>query len=296
MLHNNQSGLVAGPRLHYDTSEEKFTLYPPDIKAFLYYSTLPGRPLISGELRLRVTSRDDPTSFESGYDLLSLNGQPWSRPLFMLSGCSSYNPLYKRLRKDGLVPNDLHAIISTFPSSSNIYYRGQQLYTLNDTFMVDFSKENLQFTVITEQGLEGLQLTRPFYDKRGQIPMKPYTGAYKQIAIWIDDSNETVGSALARFERSTLPEHKGTRTVVLRFLQIITPLKCVIPLYDGYVGLPKEGELHRRSKRINNGRSVDKLNLPVWSVNVDTGTSFNNSPPRRITYKRIRALQFLWDT
>ena len=55
-------------------------------------------------------------------------------------------------------------------------------------------------------------------------------------------SNKFVlGSALARFERSTFPEHKGTRTVVLRFLKIILPLKCVIPLYDGYVVPSKEG-------------------------------------------------------
>ena len=122
------------------------------------------------------------------------------------------------------------------------------------------------------------------------------TEVHIQITIWVDDSNEIVGSALARFERSILPEHKGTKTVVLRFLQIITPLESVIPLYDGYVGLPKEGELHRKSNRKNIGRPVDKLNLQVWSVNVDTGTSYINSPPRRITYKRIRALQILWDT
>ena len=295
MLHN-QSGLVVGPILHYDTSE-KMTPYPPDMKAFLYYTTLPGRPRIGGELRLRVTSRDDPTSFESGYDLLSLNGQPWSRPLVMLSGYSSYFPLYKKLKNDGLVSNDLDTIVSTFPRSSSMYCRGQQLYTLNDTFMVDFHREDLQFTIVTEQGVETLDFTKPFLDNR-VASFAPYTGAYIQITVWIDDSNETVGSALARLERSTLPEHKGTRTVVLRFLQLITPLKCVIPLYDGYVGLPKEGELHRRSKRIYNGRPVDKSKLPVWSVNIDTGTRFSNAaaPSRRMTYKRIRALQLLWDT
>ena len=178
MLHNNQSGLVVGPRLRYDTSKEGFTSYPPDIKAFLYYSSLPGRPRVAGELRLRVTSRDDPTSFERGYDLLGLNGQPWSRPLLMLSRCSSYIPLYKRLRNDGLVSNDLDAIISTFPGPFNMYYYGQQLYTLNDIFMVDFSKENLQFTVVTEQGVEMLHFCKTFFDNQVAPIAPPYRGAY----------------------------------------------------------------------------------------------------------------------
>ncbi|KZT25090.1 hypothetical protein NEOLEDRAFT_1178832 [Neolentinus lepideus HHB14362 ss-1] len=33
------------------------------------------------------------------------------------------------------------------------------------------------------------------------------------------------GSALLRFERSTLHEHRGTRTVVLRLVKFLTPLE-----------------------------------------------------------------------
>ena len=80
-----------------------------------------------------------------------------------------------------------------------------------------------------------------------------------------------VGSALARLERSTLPEHKGTRTVVLRFLKIIGPVKCVMPLYDGFVCCPKEGELHRRKNK-------------VWNRNIDKSKATK------------RGLQLLWDT
>ena len=94
----------------------------------------------------------------------------------------------------------------------------------------------------------------------------------------IDDSNKFVGSALARFERSTLPDHEGTRTVVLRFLKIITPVKCVIPLYDGYIVPPKEGELHRRS-----WKARKKLNPRAWSADIDKSVLF-------------RGLQLLWDT
>ena len=178
---HNQSGLVKGPLLYYDTRGKHMTPYSSDItgNVFLYYTLLPGRPRISGELRLRVTSRNNPSSFESGHDLLGLNGQPWSRPLFVISKCPSYIPLYEKLREDGFVPDDLEAIISTFSSSLHKYHRGQQLYTINDTFIVDFNIEDLRITVITEQGVEMLLFPRPFHDNRSHICRKaPYRGSY----------------------------------------------------------------------------------------------------------------------
>jgi hypothetical protein len=98
--------------------------------------TLPEKPRIAAELRLRVTSSGDPTSFESGSDLLKLNGQPWSRPLCVLS--KYYKPLYEKLREDRLVPDDFDTILSTLTSGFPRYNRSQLLYTLNDTFIVGF--------------------------------------------------------------------------------------------------------------------------------------------------------------
>jgi hypothetical protein len=105
---------------------------------------------------------------------------------------------------------------------------------------------------------------------------------HTQITIprcsYIDYSHEFVGSALARFERSTLPDHKGTRTVVLRFLKIITPVTCVIPRYDDHICCPEEGELYRSSTNSNRRKQI------VWSINIDKPSI------------RQRGLQLLWDT
>jgi hypothetical protein len=51
------------------------------------------------------------------------------------------------------------------------------------------------------------------------------------------------GSALCCFERSSLPQHRGTRTAVIRIVKILSPPICVYPNYDGCVPLPVEGEL-----------------------------------------------------
>ena len=101
----------------------------------------------------------------------------------------------------------------------------------------------------------------------------PYTGADTISPILIY-SHGFVGSALARFERSTLPEHNGTRAVLLRLLKIITPVECTIPHYDNYIRFPKEGELYLQRAQ-------------VWSVNIDI-----------LRYKQkciLRGLRLLWD-
>ena len=56
---------------------------------------------------------------------------------------------------------------------------------------------------------------------------------------------------------------------MLRFLKIITSVKCVIPLYDDSIVPPKEGEFHRKFSK-------------AWSANID----------KRIM---LRGLQLLWD-
>ena len=74
----------------------------------------PEKPRIARELRLRVTSSNDTAFFESGWDLLRLDGQIWSRSLFHLS--KFYHPLYEKLREDHLIPDDLDKVLAAFPS------------------------------------------------------------------------------------------------------------------------------------------------------------------------------------
>ena len=146
--------------------------YPPHTTAFLYFFMPPKKPRIAGELRLRVASSDDHASFESGTDLLKLNGQPWSRTLYYVS--KYYPPLYEKLREDGFVSDDLDAVLSTFPRKR--LNRCQFLYTLDDTFILDLSYAKQQFTIITGQGMQLIGFHRVFVEKNSTI--SPYSGAY----------------------------------------------------------------------------------------------------------------------
>jgi hypothetical protein len=190
------------------------------------------------------------------------------------------------------LPDDWVTFLSTVPPKLLIRSKTQLLSTLNDPFIVDFSIRYVSLFAFTQQGIETLPFIGPFIEERhGPTRISPYTGTYTNhhlrvlipLRLYIDDSNESVGSALVRFERSSLPEHEGTRTVVLRFLKIITPVKCVIPFYNHYIKEPKEGERHqRRCRRV----TTKKSSQPVWSLNIDALT------PKSVM---TRALQLLWE-
>jgi hypothetical protein len=144
----------------------------------------PEKPRIAAELRIRVTSSDDlsESSFESGSDLLRTDSQPWSRPIYILS--KYYSPLYEKLREERLVPDDLDAVLSTLPSTKPKYDR-RHLFTLNDTFIIDFSNYASTFFVVTEQGVESLRIYGIFYDTRVMHKATPYTGAYTNYHLSI---------------------------------------------------------------------------------------------------------------
>jgi hypothetical protein len=163
-LHNKT---VITPQLSYDSTFQtdgyQGRPYPPDTNAFLYYTTPLGRPRIAGELRFRVISSDDP-SFASGSDLLRTNGQPWSRPLHILPQC--YPVIYEKLREEGLIPDDLHAVLSAFPKKSSKYSRSQHLFTLHDPFIIDLNSSTRVLYMITEKGRERFPFRSIFSDQR----------------------------------------------------------------------------------------------------------------------------------
>lgn len=63
-----------------------------------------------------------------------------------------------------------------------------------------------------------------------------------------------------------MPEHVNTRTIVLRIIDLLTPVECVIKDYDYYVGKPTAGELLSGSYQRMGTRS-----LRPWSIDLDKG-------------------------
>ena len=81
---------------------------------------------------------------------------------------------------------------------------------------------------------------------------------------YINYLNNSSGIVKFRFELSTLPEHANEPTLVMRILEILRPITCSIPNYDGTVVEPREGQL--LSRRLSSGRAK------VWSYPLDRRT------------------------
>ena len=75
-LHKERSPVKTSRLCYYSTNTTvSVTQYPPDTRAFLYYSMSPEKPRIAEELRLWIASSDDPASFKNGSDQMVSHGR-----------------------------------------------------------------------------------------------------------------------------------------------------------------------------------------------------------------------------
>jgi len=73
----------------------------------------------------------------------------------------------------------------------------------------------------------------------------------------------TTGLIKVRFELSKLVEHSREPTLVMRVLDILSPIKLVVPGYEGLVMEPEVGELVRR-------RATYRVPARPWSYPLNT--------------------------
>ncbi|KAG5638226.1 hypothetical protein H0H81_001227 [Sphagnurus paluster] len=201
--------------------------FPPRSHGFLYYHNDPSRPATSGEVRLRLTTADDPALFASGTDLIGPHGQPWAVSLPRLLDASQA-PLKQRLLLDQLVDPDFIATLErSWIKRPTNYDKTPALHHLEDPFYANLDKE-IRLRLIAPHCI----------------------GIFFQIWVF----KATVGHCYSgriqlRFERSSLEEHKGTNTIVLRVLKIVEPIRALHPNSEQYIPIPREGQLFQRRRR-----------------------------------------------
>ncbi|PPR01580.1 hypothetical protein CVT24_005871 [Panaeolus cyanescens] len=193
------------------TSEAKDIPFPPGTRGFLYYHLPPGRPPFSATVRFRVTPSPDPASFADGYDLpIPLSHQhvpgPWQLRIPKLVVRRGASPLVDLLQSEGLLhPTTIECVKRNY-DMAKFGRNSHFLYTLEDPFIIQHRSKvvvrqptSLRLKAFTELGA-------------GEIIVANYHHLYF-------DS----GAALVRFEKSTLPQHKGKKVVVRRCLGILEP-------------------------------------------------------------------------
>ncbi|KAJ7779702.1 hypothetical protein B0H16DRAFT_1829944 [Mycena metata] len=189
-------------QLWYSLSKKSETQpFPPTSKGFLYfYQDL--HTLVESGIRLRLTSSNSPSFLASGEDLIAPSGAPWHIPLPALAVDRKHARIVNQLLRENMVTQDDLSHYRTLFGKRWQQWAPQLLTRITQEFPVDFSRV-LTTTVVTGEALYRLKL--------------PHIFGLKEQGPWN-------GSAIVRFEASTLPKYAGSRVIHLRILRIVNPV------------------------------------------------------------------------
>jgi hypothetical protein len=118
--------------------------FPDNAKGFFYYNIPPPPfPPIMADLRFRITSSSDPSSFNDGSDLLNgLGLVPWSLPILRLAQMEKYRDICEQLVAEGLISRELlercHLILKNSLTSRG-FCPHHFLYHLNQPILLTFN-------------------------------------------------------------------------------------------------------------------------------------------------------------
>ncbi|TFK46228.1 hypothetical protein OE88DRAFT_1707836 [Heliocybe sulcata] len=228
-----------GLEMPYFKSGGRTIQFPPESQGFFYWHLDPDAPPVSGQLRFRTTRSSDPARFPTGRDLQLPDGRTWNIPLFRIARGSKYSGLRAHLLSEKLVTADvLHTALKIssrrgerieHPATSSLL-----IWKFGQRFLVDLPSTQVTLWIIGSSAGERLVLP--------SLSSVCVRESRESESTWIcyvlgepsglhisphSAKNDFAGGAdyipfkvraLVQFERSTLPEHKGTRTVVLRIV------------------------------------------------------------------------------
>ncbi|KAJ7887093.1 hypothetical protein B0H14DRAFT_3430941 [Mycena olivaceomarginata] len=181
--------------------------FPPHTQGFLYWDNEDEfQSPLAGSLRFRITDSDDRKSFERGRNLTWPSGCDWKIMQAQIAIQKPYAPFLTRLLAEGLT------------TESRISQCRRPFYANLATALA---------LVIVGCGEVGTIALPPVFRGTGRDG-KTYC-AFES------------GTALLRFEPSTLPEHAGRRILLLRVMRLLSP--CIMNALADRVVPPTEGDL-----------------------------------------------------
>ncbi|TFK53887.1 hypothetical protein OE88DRAFT_1625265 [Heliocybe sulcata] len=189
--------------------------FPLDSRGFFYWHLESDAPPILGQVRFRTTRSPDPATFSTGRDLQLPNGRVWHISLFEIARRPRYSCLRAQLLSEDLVTEQMldTALQISASYGAGLHHPGAGsllIWKFGQRFLVNLPNMGVSLWVIGSSAVERLLLP-----------------SLSSVCVRESGSSEACyvlseRQALVQFERSTLPEHKGTRTVVLRILKVIT--------------------------------------------------------------------------
>ncbi|KAJ6552587.1 hypothetical protein DFH09DRAFT_1319038 [Mycena vulgaris] len=234
--------------------------FPEHARGFFYYYSHPPAESLEAAIRMRITSNSDPASVPDSQDLEWM-GLPWQIPLARVACHRRFAAICDQLIRENLVTEaQLSRCRHLFRDGKPV--PGALLFRLDSPFLFTFG-----------------ELVRLCF--LGDVRRRLELGNLSRICGCADPArghyySDWTGSAVVRFERSTLPEHADQRVLHLRILKIVEPVSCTVnPLgYSGQLLQPEEGEL----LKVRNRHGV----LHAWEHKVDPGRRYDDGTIRQL--------------
>ncbi|TFK52891.1 hypothetical protein OE88DRAFT_1733879 [Heliocybe sulcata] len=238
------SGLESVDGLTYASSptEGKYIRFPAGSKGFFYWYSEKGAPDLAGQIRFCITGSSDPAQVHKGKDLQLPDEETWNISLFELAHRNKYRALQELVLSEGLASA-----------------RSLQSALRATHFPVPLDGKNVYVWIPRKSRIERVRMAMPYSDALRSSSSPVYTG-----------------KIILQFERSILPEHEGTRTVVLRIVEVLDFAKQDVTQGDPIVPEPKAGGLFLTRKT-----SPGLMHWVPWSFNVDD--------PAELTRKRVKS-------
>jgi hypothetical protein len=152
---------------------EPLTSFPDRTQGFFYYHNPLRNIQTSGEVRFRITTSNDPSTFASGTDLLGLTSQPWRLPLMDIATAKQYNGLRQLLLEDDLVAAEVIQqcvrICDDWNVPDNSSQRRRFIHSFGQLFYVEFGSHGLTLFVVTNDSCPKVYIKRLFID-HGRAP------------------------------------------------------------------------------------------------------------------------------
>jgi hypothetical protein len=218
---------------------------------------------VSGELRFRLC--ETLAQFDDGQDLkLRDDPLPWNLSIYTLARDGRWSGILKLLLQERLVDQQL---VQDMKNIRMDRPQGQYpwISQLDQPFVIDLATPKLKIALLSRHDFRLLRFQNIFWDPHKHT--SPYTGTtLSSLSFFFHESNNAPhqGRILARLEFSNHLRHINRAFVVLRILEVLTPIKCIVRKYNGHVAPPAPGELYSTKSRHGIG-------YITWAVPVDAG-------------------------
>ncbi|TFK46221.1 hypothetical protein OE88DRAFT_1044729 [Heliocybe sulcata] len=281
-------------QMRYVESGGRNIPFPPDSQGFFYWHLDPDAPPVSGQVRFRTATSSDLATFPTGRDLQLPDGRMWHISLFAIAHQSRYCGLRAHLLSEGLVTakvldTALNISAQKWKRIDRLATDSRLIWKFAQRFLVDLPSARVGLWIIGSSAGERLNLpplfsicsretesTMTCYVLSGSsdLGVSPQTGK-DDFAKRVDYRSFT-GRALVQFERSTLPEHNGTRTVVLRILKVMTK--------------SDSDDASWMTETLEDGLHMTGIHQHIWSLDVD-----HPKPGSGLPSSSAKALRILFD-